>query len=194
VKPMNVAPPAGMRGIVFVSSLLLLLVVTLIAVTMFRSFGIEERIAGNLREKHRALHAAESAQQYAEWWLTSGNNINLVAPCSAPLLNANQQQGAVCSNTLPSLVGDVTVVPWQVNGAEVGVQYRPPAMMVNATSAANTYYTAPRFYISLLGPAAGGQGNIYQVTAWGYGGTTDTVAVVESTYLVAAGVRDLGGL
>ena len=182
------------RGIVFIASLLLLVVVTLIAVAMFKGFGISERIAGNLREKHRALHAAESAQQYAEWWLTNGNNANLVAPCGAPLLNANQQQGVVCSNALTTLVADVTAVPWQINTGEVGVQYRPPAMTVNTASAADTYYAAPRFYIALLGPSASGQGTVYQVSAWGYGGTTAAVAVVESTYLVDPGVRDLGGL
>ena len=41
---------------------------------MFRSFGTQEKIAGNLREKERALHAAESAQQYGEWWLLQANN------------------------------------------------------------------------------------------------------------------------
>ncbi|MGH8262561.1 MAG: pilus assembly PilX family protein, partial [Steroidobacteraceae bacterium] len=89
------------RGFVMVSSLLLLLVVTIIAVSMFRSFGIQEKIAGNMREKHRALHAAESAQQYAEWWLTSGDNINLTFNCNA-LQNANLNQGQVCLNALPT--------------------------------------------------------------------------------------------
>ena len=42
------------RGMVLVTSLLLLVVVTLLAVSMFRSFGLDEKIAGNLREKQRA--------------------------------------------------------------------------------------------------------------------------------------------
>ena len=49
--------PRPARGIVFISSLLLLVIVTMIAIAMFKGFGISERIAGNLREKHRALHA-----------------------------------------------------------------------------------------------------------------------------------------
>jgi type IV pilus assembly protein PilX len=194
VKHRHAPAPARARGIVFVSSLLLLVVVTLIAVAMFKGFGISERIAGNLREKHRALHAAESAQQFAEWWLTTGDHASQLAACTAPVLNANLQQGVVCTNTLKTVVADVTAVPWQTNGGEVGVQYRPPAMTVNTSSAADTYYIAPRFYIALLGPSAGGQGTVYQVNAWGYGGTTAAVAVVESTYLVDPGVRDLGGL
>jgi len=64
------ASPGLERGIALVTSLLLLLIITILALSMFRSFGSLEKIAGNLREKDRALHAAESAQQYAEWWLT----------------------------------------------------------------------------------------------------------------------------
>lgn len=191
--PMPTLPSLTERGFVMVSSLLLLLVVTIIAISMFRSFGIEERIAGNMREKHRALQAAESAQQYAEWWLTSGDNANQTFNCNV-LQNANLNQGQVCLNTLQTSVADVTAVPWQIGGVDVGVDYTPPTMNVAAVSAFGTYIQQPRFYISLLGASATGQGNVYQINAVGYGGTANAVAVVESTYLVAAGVKDLGAL
>ena len=69
------SPALGEQGMVLVSSMLLLLIITILAVSMFRSFGTQEKIAGNVREKERALHAAESAEQYAEWWITQGNNV-----------------------------------------------------------------------------------------------------------------------
>jgi type IV pilus assembly protein PilX len=188
-------PPAE-RGIVLVSSLLLLVVVTIMAVSMFRSFGIQERIAGNLREKHRALHAAESAQQYAEWWLTSANNVSIVAPCNTVLTATTVTIGQVCSNKLKTAIAPavVTSIPWKIGGTEVGTDYTVPTMTVNTTSAFGTYYKPPRFYISLLGASAAANGNVYQIDAIGYGGTPNAVAVVESTYLVDVGVRDLGGL
>jgi len=68
----------------------------------------------------------------------------------------------------------------------------PPTMNVTTAIGAGTYIQAPRFYISLLGASASGQGNVYQIDAVGYGGTANAVAVVESTYLVTAGVKDLG--
>jgi len=188
-------PPVE-RGIVLVTSLLLLLVVTIVAISMFRSFGIEEKIVSNLREKHRAMQAAETAQQYAEWWLTSGNNLNTTGTCSA-VLNAtgNVSVGMVCTNVLPTVVtGGVATVPWMIGGNQVGTTYQPPTMTVNTTSSTGTYYAPPAFYISLLGGSATGQGNVYQIDAYGYGGTPNAVAVVESTYLVSVGVRDLGGL
>ena len=86
------------RGIVLVSSLLLLLVVTIVALSMFRSFGIQEKIAGNMREKQRALQAAVTAQQFAEVWLSNNSGSTPSAPCTA-LMNGNTGQGQICSPT-----------------------------------------------------------------------------------------------
>lgn len=181
----------GQRGMVLISSLLLLVVVTIIALSMFRSFGIQEKIAGNMREKQRALQAAVSAQQYAENWLSS--NATAVPVTCANLLNANIGQGQICSNKLSTAVVDVTNVPWKIGGAPVGVTYLPPGMSISASTSVSaaslanpSYYATPSFYISDLGPSADPNipGEIYQVDAVAYGGTSSTAAVVESTYAV----------
>ena len=41
------------RGMALVSSMLLLIIITILALSMFRSFGTLEKIAGNIREKDR---------------------------------------------------------------------------------------------------------------------------------------------
>jgi len=179
---------ASERGLVLVSSLLLLLVVTILAVAIFRNFGIEEKIAGNQREKQRALHAAESAQQYAEWWLSSGTGVTTPVVCNAVVPFAT---GQVCANILPS--ANVTNLAWPA-----GVTYAPPAMQFNTAGGANQYYQTPQFYISYLGTTADSSTSnfklLYQVDAVGYGGSQNAVAVVESTYFVTTGVCDLGAL
>ena len=179
------------RGMVLVSSLLLLIVVTIIALSMFRSFGIQEKIAGNMREKQRALQAAVSAQSFAENWLETNSAGTVSSPC-AGTLNANAGLVQICSNTLPASVADVTVVPWAVGQTN----YTPPSMTVQAASvnAASvdsasyygTYTTPPAFYISDMGISTDPSypGEIYQIDAVGYGGTNTTVAEVESTYVV----------
>ena len=197
---MKGAAPRGERGLVLVSSLLLLLVVTILAVSMFRSFGIEEKIAGNVRDKQRALHAAESAQQYAEWWLSAGNN-NIQVACSQ-LLNADQGQGQVCTNSLNSLAASGNIVdvplPWSINGGPVGVQYTPVDPMTGnpiivGGTGANNYSQAPVFYISYLGLTGAGTTSMFQIDAVGYGGSSKSVAIVESTYQISTAVKDLGG-
>jgi type IV pilus assembly protein PilX len=196
------------RGVALVTSMLLLLIITIIALSMFRSFAVQEHVAGNLREKERALHAAESAQQYGEWWLTQGNNVAVGSvPCAVGTLSANIQQGQICTQTLVQTQGVALLtqvpIPWPIQ-----VTYLPPGMSVtpgvNGVNGDPPYAITPAFYITDLGPAGDGQGEAYQVDAYGSGSTaltnagvavaSATVAVVESTYEVQQGIHNLGGL
>jgi type IV pilus assembly protein PilX len=188
------------RGMVLISSLLLLLVVTILALAIFRNYGMEEKIAGNQREKERALHAAESAQQYAEWWLSSGLGATTPIICDSMVAVTTPASGQVCANTLPTIVtnGNVANLPWQVSGANVGVSYNPPNMIMNTAGGVNTYYQTPVFYVSYLGLTASSTTSnyqlLYQVDAVGYGGSANAVAVVESTYYVTSGICNLGAI
>ena len=184
------------RGVVLISSLLLLLVVTIMALSIFRGFGMQEKVAGNMREKQRALQAAESAQEFAEQWLISNAATTVPAACSG-VLNGNSGLGQICSNKLWLSVPSVTALPWQIAGANVGVTYTPPTMNVGTASASNlnAYYAAPTFYISDAGASIDPNvpGEVYQIDAVGYGGNSTTAAVVESTYAVYSSSSNRGG-
>ncbi len=174
---MHFHPIRHERGMALVSAMLLLLVVTILGVGMFRSFGLQERIAGNTRERERATHAAETAQTYAEWWLSSNNGANATpgTDCSAALTVPT-----ICTNVLTN----VTTTPWTL-----GVPYLPPNMQIESAGTPGAYISAPQYYISFLAghydPVGGTQTNAYQIDAMSYGGNTSSVAVVESTYLVS---------
>ena len=182
----NQLPIRRQGGMALISSLLLLLIVTIIAVSMFRSYGIQEKIAGNVREKQRALNAAVSAQQYAEWLLSNGKApssgaCNGIVPASTP---------QVCTNSI-----NYAAVPWSIgvtftpfttdngNGVMNTVSSTPTSSGVGA-ALRTSYYQTPVFYITDLGPKAGGGGQVFQIDALGYGGSASAVAVVESTYMV----------
>lgn len=186
------------RGVVLISALLLLIVVTIIALSLFRSFGMQEKIAGNMREKQRALQAAEAAQVFAEIWLSGANAGTQSAVNCGGILNGNIGQVEICANQLPLIPGVVVTNPttWAIAGQPVGVTYQPAATMTinNASvltyTAANlanpSYFGLPTFYISDMGASADPTvpGEIYQVDAFAYGASSSTVAVVESTYAV----------
>jgi len=192
------------RGIALVTSLLLLLIITILALSMFRSFGTMEKIAGNLREKDRALHAAVSAQQYAEWWLTTPSAVadaTVPVGCVAgPALIANPpaNEGQICSTatSLANLIGlnnIVQTIPWAVTY----VQYSPTGSTTPLQAGVNNdppYALTPGFYISDLGPAADAQGEVYQIDAFSSGATVNTIAVVESVYELEQGIVNRGGL
>lgn len=193
------------RGMVLVTSLLLLAVVTILAIGLFHSYGLDEKIAGNTREKQRALQAAVSAEQYAEWWLSNGLSVSNMT-CSGVVAYTAAQ---VCLNTLPAVVtggsggatGNVAILPWtNSSGTAVGVTYLPPNMTLAGANGlsptSGTYWQTPMFYISYLGVgtgANGGTGSVYQIDAVGYGGSPNTAAVVESTYIVQTSTQSLDG-
>jgi len=215
MKRVSSAAGGAQRGVALISAMLLLIIITILALSMFRSFPIQEKIAGNVREKERAFHAANSALQYAEWWLI--NNVatgDIVCGTQANLLNGNLNEGQICSNPLytvaplpAGLVGAPGSVPWTAGGTLIGVQYTPNGMTTQYTDPLATalvgggaitandtaYYTAPVFYIADLGAAGDSQGEAYQIDAYAYGGSTNTVAVVESVYEVAQGVVNRTG-
>ena len=201
------------RGMVLIMSLLLLVVVTLLAVAMFRGMGIGAKIAGNVREKTRALNAAMSAEQWAEWWLANNGSTAVANVCSA-VGNANTSTPQVCQNIpygptaqeLPTPLTPTTAafvptqVPWILNGGgAVGYTYTPPNMLTvsggTCASGQNCYALPPMMYISYLGLSADGSGGlVYQIDTVGYGGTADSIAVLESTYELSSGVSNPGSL
>jgi type IV pilus assembly protein PilX len=162
-----------------ITGLLLLVVVTIIGLSMFRSFGLQEKIAGNTREKDRALNAAVSAQQFAEHWLAGGG-----APVSGGACNGivSSNVGQVCAN-LPD--SGFAAAPWTVGGTPVAVRYDSfTGQTISATDPSmGTYYQAPQYYVTFLGTV--GTNTYYQIDAAGWGGTPDSVAVVESTFEVS---------
>ena len=178
------------QGFVLAVSLVFLVVLTLLALAMFRSFGLQERIAGNTRDKERAFEAAQSALQFGEWWLSQGTGGSTGTVCNS-VVNANTA-GAMhlCSNALTT----PSTPPWAAR-----FEYVPPNMTVAgggglAASGDINYQGKPALYISYLGLSPDGLAQLYQVSAYGYGGNADTAAVVQSTYEMKTGVKDLGGL
>jgi type IV pilus assembly protein PilX len=162
---------------------------------MFRSFGVQGKIAGNVREKNRALQAAQTAEQVAEKWLVDNATSVLPVACGPGLYDANLGQAQVCTaaTSLSTVTGYNNIVdapvPWQAStalgGGDIGSAYTPTTMVVSDTGGTNSFYSAPRFYITDIGASASaGQGDIYQIDALGYGGGEDAVAVVEATFSV----------
>ncbi|MGH8322405.1 MAG: PilX N-terminal domain-containing pilus assembly protein, partial [Steroidobacteraceae bacterium] len=123
-------PHSSQRGMTLIAALLLLVVITILGVGMFHSFGIQERIAGNTREKQRGLHAAESAQAQAELWLTGNRGANATTgiTCSAGLVSGDSGSAQICTNTLANVATNLPNLPLNIGGAETAVTYTPPGI------------------------------------------------------------------
>jgi type IV pilus assembly protein PilX len=173
-------------GMALITGLLLLLVVTVIAVGMFTGFGTEEQIAGNSREKQRSYNSAVSAEQYAEWLLTSG-----LAPqpttCAAGSVTSDSPE--ICNVTAPQ--PDFTTLPWATYTTYT--PFSSTQTLAKTGASQGSYYDTPAFYITYLGSSVAAGGTLYQIDAYGYGGTSNSVSIVESTFVVTnnVGTRSL---
>jgi len=182
----------GQQGIVLATALIILMVMSVLAVSMMRNFGSLERIADNTRDKQRAFNAAQNSLQYAEWWLTQGNG-GAGAPCSGMLVATAAQ---VCSNALVSTTASATNaqlvdVPWKTSdGRALGVDYTPPNMAT--TGGADSYASGTRWYVTSLGVDPTASLQLYQVSAMAYGGALTSVAVVQSVYGVRTNIINAG--
>ena len=165
-------------GMVLITTMLLLVVVTILALAMFRGVGLEERIAGNTMEQ----------------WLSSNVTSSPAVDCSTQA-SSSSATPTICSNILANSLdsgASVSTVPWNIGGGAVGYSYNPVNgatsannFPINTSGGPNTYAAAPVMYISLLGQDATLSNAVdYRVDAWSYAGAQSTVAVVESTYQI----------
>ena len=158
------------NGFVLFVSLVLLVIMTLLGVAMFKGFTLDELMGGNLREKHRSFDAAQSALNYAEFWLSQPGNATTGGACTT--LAATPQ---ICTNAMTT----PTTLPWTA-----GVNFVPPGMTVQS-SGSNTYAANPTYYIQYLGVDSFGA-TLYLVTAAAKGGNDNAVAVVQSVYKLSS--------
>ncbi|HTD02242.1 pilus assembly PilX family protein [Undibacterium sp.] len=179
------------RGIALITALLILVMLTLLAVSMFRGYGLQQKIAGNVREKTRAFEAAQSALQYGEWWLGQGAP-GIGATCTGTVTVSSTANMRTCANALTT--------PSDPTSWSSALIYTPPAMQVSSTGGTATdgnsnadinYSAAPQLNISYIGLSPSGQQALYSVTGAGFGGRNNTVAVVQSVVAVTANVTSL---
>ena len=69
------------RGAVLIVSMLLLLVLTILALTASQSTRMEERMAGNARDADLAFQSAEAGLRAAETYISTTPNL---PPCADP--------------------------------------------------------------------------------------------------------------
>ena len=158
-------------GAVLIISLIMLLLLTLIATTGMQSTTLEEKMAGNMRDKDLAFQAAESAIKAAEAALTP------------PLATSDTGTGGLYSSasTLPTSSAILTDSFWTSNPVATST--------VTGTNLGNGIVT-PVYIIQDMGVAdcvGGAVGSLlcknYRITVRATGGSTNAVAILQSVYL-----------
>ena len=155
------------RGAALIVAMVMLLAMTLLGMTAIRTTTLQERMAGNLRDSNLAFQSAERALREGEKFLRS--------PTIPPFTGAN---GLLTMQDDAGQGSFWSGYDWAGNG-------RTAAGVLEVAS-------APLYVIEELPPVpmAGGSERFgalpdvgfYRVTAQAVGGTTDAVAILQTTY------------
>ena len=187
------------HGVALGASLSILLFMTRVAISIVRGSTLCEKIAGNTREKQRAIQSAKDAALYAEWWLTQTANYSIASNPIDCSTNKNPPTTPVVCNADPNastgpLAANISAlkanslfsytlpcVQWSTNSGGGGIVSQSCA---SANNVGDVLYSAkPQIYINNL-PSIGSE-LVFRITTIGYGGSGGkygTQAIVQEVY------------
>ena len=193
--------PSGQRtqgGFVLIASLIIMVILTLLAAAMFRGGSLQEKIAGNLREKQRAFDIAQNTLTFGQNWISAN------APAPVNCDNAAATKGQIANTPVVCSLASVypasaDTLMADLQSETAGTPYTPggnAALKISQTGGQGTVYALPRLFIQAIGQQAGTGNNLYRLTAIAWGGNQSAVAIVQSIFAVPAssGARDLGSI
>lgn len=168
-------PASRQRGAALLVSLIMLLVMTVLAVTATRTTTLQERMAGNLRNKSLAFEAAETTLRVGEVWVedqVGGERPLAIAPSS-------------CGSPPCDVLTNGSLDPMASGTWNPGTHVRTgPSIEGTAQD--------PQFFIEQqqavrdalnIGQAVDQSARLYyRVTARSVGGNTTAVSLLRSTY------------
>lgn len=168
-----VAPCTRQCGVALITSLIFLVILTVIGVTAARMATLEERMAGNMRDRTVALRAAEMALRDAERDILFGRGITgltgFTTTCTNGLCYNNNPAGFIPPVwTTVSMTGTPSVAYGQFTSAT-------PIAGVSAQ---------PRYLIEGMRktPPGGGLTYYYQITVRAQGQNPNTVVWLQEMF------------
>jgi type IV pilus assembly protein PilX len=169
----NLGTHQRQRGAALVISLIILLVMTLIGISAMQTTTLEEKMAGNLRDRNLAFQAAESSLQDAMAWL------------SQQVVHVEPDSSATNGIWTIDAPGDVTnqSFDWAGKGTEYGAN--TAAGDIPLVLADPRYVVEEKDFVpDDLNPESRAMGRgryYYRITSIGYGGTNTAQSVLQVT-------------
>jgi type IV pilus assembly protein PilX len=164
--------PSRQRGAVLVIGLLLLVVMTVLGTAAMQSTGLQERMAGNARDRNLAFQAAEAALRDAEQFINS--KVAPFEPFQASSFNgAGGLYNSSASPAAFSLYADAAdATKTRAFGTGTGAA-TPPEVAA-----------PPRYLIELLAASCAGSNDsaLFRITARAQGANGNTAVTLQSRY------------
>jgi type IV pilus assembly protein PilX len=184
MKPEITSFPADrQRGAILIVSMLMLLVMTLIGVTAISTTTLEEKMAGNARQRQLAFQAADSALREAEAWLST--NIKTVSQFETAFSGTPAELYWVRQPRAGDTLRDVPIDIYDGDAWGAGNSQQP------ATTVHTTGQNPPRYLIEYMGRIGeppldyadpDNRKYAFRVTAIGWGTNNITTYIAQSTF------------
>lgn len=166
--------PRAQQGVVLIVGLIMLLLMTLIGTTGMQMTSLEEKMAGNMRDRNLAFQAAESALAAGEFYL--GNVAVFPSPFCSKANGRFLERDKDCN---PATVETTPVwesISWDNNDS------------VAYTGVLSNLSANPRYIIEDMGciPPPGvcpGPHN-YRITARAAGGSAETIVILQAIFQI----------
>lgn len=184
------------RGAVLIISMIILLILTLLGVTSMRSSALQERMAGNTRDKHLAFEAAEAALIDAEDFLsTIATTGAFDTDGSDGLYNDDIRADTIPPGIVITDKGIADRVDWDGS-------VDPTMSFLTATNigTGQGLGSAPKYVIQFISSfgtdvdrynqdnagqgSGGGKTGLFRITARGTGGSDNSVVVLQTVYAI----------
>lgn len=169
--------PIRQTGAVLVISLIMLLLLTLIGTTSMQATALEEKMAGNMRDKDLAFQAAESALKQAEITLDvpvgSLPNFTVAGTDGYYLTTTNDQKANITTDAFWTANPKITS---SVDTTKLGNDIAPPVYIIEKLPAA---------CFDSAGCPPNPTKDIYRITVRATGASDKTVVILQSLYTLA---------
>jgi type IV pilus assembly protein PilX len=156
--------PAHQSGVVLIVSLIMLLLLTIIGTVGMQSTSLEEKMAGNSRDRNLAFQAAEAALRAGE-----ANTATIV------------ESGYYTGSMNPINWNDSKVKTY-LGVSLIGANQAQPQYIIEKPTKASAGSSGGIRSLQPGTPQTASGVFLYRITARGTGGTSDAVVVVQSMY------------
>ncbi len=172
-----VTNPRAQQGVVLIVGLIMVLLISLIALAAIRGSGLQELMAGNVRDRNLAFQAAEAGLREAEGRFAAGNSMPLFDGSEVGLVEA--------------LVGSTNSGFWDAySWATQSVQ---SSLTLEGVSQAPRYVIEEVAYTPIAGADGGAIGfasnldaeeetTLYRITSMSYGATDASPVILQATF------------
>jgi type IV pilus assembly protein PilX len=182
-------------GVVLVVSLIMLLLLTLIGLSAMQSTGLEEKMAGNMRDRNIAFQAAEAALRDAESDISStaatpriSGLSNFSADCGAGTTSDTTDNG-LCYNGAAGFPGATgSTLTWPTENMMTAAPSVAYGSFTGVTQLSSNLTAQPRYIIEGLQGTPGtdcdrsGGAFCYRITVRAQGINVNTVVWLQTVY------------